>query len=352
MSKNIGMGEFDNIRNKFEQQATGANKPTKKVAVPAKNANQKAREETPVEKKMPKPAQAPQIAQQQRVIAELKQNLPKNVPSPIQPKPLDIKPKIAAKLPVKPESTIAKMKAKYEVSQPQPQPLKKPLQQPKVAQQDEKFKDDLKAKLNMRLAPQDKKEASEQKNIKPKVEVPAQALSKGKAEKPIAKQEVGKARAPEFAVEIEKECAELKTDILMSFNLALKGSKLNSGKLFLDVHCNDKKMSIEYKMDSTTNVPTMIDSILKDLKEFLNVNQVNEITSKWTAILKNNEKAFGYADGSRTKSLKGETWLDKKKVGGGQIKNNPESVKFVIDHCLEKMGREVKPQLNDKLDFI
>ena len=165
-------------------------------------------------------------------------------------------------------------------------------------------------------------------------------------------------QTPSHLISVASECDTIKQQFISTVNKAKEINQLQSAKIFIDIECDHKKFSKDHivkQLDSShfdqVFLSKIADTILTEAKDFLEIQNAVKLSFKWTALLKDKDGVFHGPNGSR------KCFYDK---GQYRSENSHNTNKGIDANCLEEyfklvlkeMGREIKPQLDDQLNFI
>ena len=90
-----------------------------------------------------------------------------------------------------------------------------------------------------------------------------------------------------------------------------------------------------------------IESIINELGELIHMKTGENLNIMWDALIKDTNTTFARTHGSISEGSSSTG------VVGGNWKNIPlDGAEKVFEFVLKKMGREIKPQLNDQFKFV
>ncbi|HEX2583391.1 MAG TPA: hypothetical protein VHL30_04670 [Chlamydiales bacterium] len=157
---------------------------------------------------------------------------------------------------------------------------------------------------------------------------------------------------------IASECDKTKKQFMSIVNEAKKINQLQAAKIFIDIECDDKKFSKDHIVKPLDPshfdhfyLSGVIDTILLEAKAFLKTQNTDKLSFKWVALLKDKSGAFHGAHGSRTCFSEEEEYRSKD-VDGIDTDIDFNHLEEYFNQTLQQMQREVKPQLDDQLNFI
>lgn len=161
---------------------------------------------------------------------------------------------------------------------------------------------------------------------------------------------------PLSLISIATECDNVKKLMMITIDGARKINQIVSAKIFMDVEFGDKKFSKDYifKQEDASNfnqefLSTQADAIFNEAKEFLQIKEADKVSFKWHALLKDEKGKFHGAHATTNK----KGYLNQESSGSEHgCVNDKKEVDSYFNLVLDEMGREIKPQLNDQLEFV
>ena len=155
---------------------------------------------------------------------------------------------------------------------------------------------------------------------------------------------MAKLTVPPAALEIEKELDKSKELILND----MARRPIKSAKLFVNITAGEQHLRKECIIRREGDIDREflsqeLEKIISETKESIHAKKTLQFKIDWHALLKGRKDMFFDSEGSR--DSEGYS-------SGGYSEIDPSGLKEYIKLTLKTMNREIKPQLNDELEFI
>ncbi len=146
---------------------------------------------------------------------------------------------------------------------------------------------------------------------------------------------------------------QLKESILHEINRSIATNKIKSMKALFNIKLNDRIFNKDYIIKKADNtefdnefLTQRIDLIITELKETIEDNDT-ELSITWNVLIKNKNETF----------LRVEGWFQAgpfstRDTSGSSGNMSPDHFEQAFARVLERIGRQVTPQLNDQLEFL
>lgn len=151
-------------------------------------------------------------------------------------------------------------------------------------------------------------------------------------------------------ISVATECDRIKQQVIATINETKEISQLHSAKIFMNIECNNRRFSKDHIIRDFA-LGFGLNPIINEAKVFLGAQNPDRFTSKWVALLKDNNGVFHKAGGTiECSHINGEYRSSEPTSKGRGI--DPNHVEEYFDIVLGRMRGETTLQLDNQLNFI